>query len=60
MDDVLDYINLASIAEDYMEASSTWFFDRAKDNSFTQEDKEQLRTALLDLSKRIQTTAQNL
>lgn len=60
MDDVLDYIDLASIAEDYMEASPTWFFDRAKDDSFTQEDREKLRSALLDLSNRIQATAQKI
>lgn len=60
MAEVQDYINLAYIAEDYMEASPTWYYDRVKNNSFTQEDTEQLRSALLDLSQKLQAAAQSL
>ena len=53
LDSILNYIDISAIADEYMDKMPAWFYEHAKDDTFIQEDKEQLRSALLDLSDKI-------
>lgn len=63
--DIVDYIDLGSIAEDYFNKSGSWLYKKVKGQGFnpntpggfTPAETEQLRSALLDLAERIRKTA---
>lgn len=64
MSDVSKYISLAQIATDYFGKTKQWLYQRLKNYnvnnkpaSFTPEEKEQFRQALLDVSKKIEQMA---
>lgn len=63
--DIVDYINLSYIAEDYFGKSPAWFYKKLKGQGFnagtsgvfSEQEVEQLRSVLLDLSSRIEKAA---
>lgn len=67
MSDILLDISLAKISMKYFEKSRSWLYHKldgvdgnGKPTDFSVQEKEQLRNALKDLSKRISTCADNL
>lgn len=64
---VEDYLSFSQIAQDYFGKSRSWLYQRingaivnGKPAQFTQEERQQLSKALLDISERIKDTALKL
>lgn len=62
-----DYLSLSKIAQDYFGKSRGWLYQRingatvnSKPAQFTREEQQQLANALMDISKKIQDTAERL
>lgn len=64
LEDILEYISLSSVATGYFGKSKQWLYQRVKGYSvngkpaaFTEEEKRLFVSALLDISKKIKSTA---
>lgn len=64
--EVYEQINWAYLAKNYFGKSRSWIYNKfsgmnnGKDDDFNDVDKETLRFALLDISKKLSNIAQNL
>jgi hypothetical protein len=62
--DILLDINVAKIAYRYFTKSSSWLYHKLNGNGgkgdFTEEELQQLKSALLDLARRIEIVAKTL